>query len=312
MDMTVVLPTYNGATRISAVLDRLRAQNIPAHVKWEVIVVDNNSQDNTAEIFQLNQKKWLKTTPLRYIFEPKQGLAFARQCGVDNALGAIVGFIDDDNWPSPDWVNKAIEFGQLYPEAGAYGGKTTAFFESPPTISISKISKFLALQDYGSKPYKFQPERQILPAGAGLVVRRKAWLDCIPKKLVRISQGGDDYEISLRLSKQGWEIYYNPSMLIQHYIPASRLDPSYLTQLTHRYGLCTCELMMISVPHWQKPLLLTRFLVGTLKRIGIHLYRHGWRQHDVGLQCQLSFYIGNFKSPFIYLQKSVSEIFVGL
>lgn len=305
MDMTVVIPTYNGASRLPAVLDRLLTQVVADGIQWEVLVVDNNSQDDTAEVVKQYQQTWSQTASLKYVFEPQQGLAFARQCGVDNADGALVGFLDDDNWPDPNWVMAAIEFGQEYPQVGVYGSKTEAAFERPPDMSIKAIAKLLALQNYGDNPYQFQPQRQILPAGAGLVVRRQAWLACMPTTLVRVSQGGDDYEISLRLAHQGWEIYYNPAMVIQHYIPAARLEPGYLLQLAHRYGLCTCELMMINVPGWKQPLLLTKFFLGTVKRVGQHTLKHGWRDADISLQCQLNFHLGNLKSPFAYVLKSL-------
>ena len=306
MDLSVVIPTYNGAKRLPTVLAYLQDQEVPNDLQWEVVIVDNNSQDETAAIAQQAQTAWRSDVPLRYVFEPQQGLAFARQCGVDHAKGTLVGFLDDDNWPAADWVAAAIQFGQQYPQVGAYGGKTEAAFEQPPEIPIKPISKFLALQNYGSKPYRLHPERQILPAGAGLVVRRSAWLACIPRTLVRISQGGDDYEISLRLAKNGWEIYYNPAMQIQHYIPAVRLERDYLLELTHRYGLCTCQLMMLEVPLWQQPLLLTKFSLGTLKRMLQHFLAHGRRHSDLGLQCQMSFYRGNFAGICRYVLSALS------
>ncbi len=306
MDLSVVIPTYNGAERLPTVLSYLRDQVIPNNLQWEVIIVDNNSQDETAAIALQAQSSWRSDVPLRYVFEPQQGLAFARQCGVDQATGTFVGFLDDDNWPDPGWVAAAVQFGQEHPQVGAYGGKTEAAFEQPPKIPIKPISKFLALQNYGSEPYRLHPERQILPAGAGLVVRRSAWLAYIPRTLVRISQGGDDYEISLRLAKHGWEIYYTPAMQIQHYIPAARLERDYLLPLTYRYGTCTCQLMMLDVPLWQQPFLLTKFSLGTLKRMLQHLSAHGLRQSDLGLQCQMSFYQGNFAGICRYVLSVIS------
>lgn len=306
MDLSVVIPTYNGAQRLPAVLAYLSAQVVPPDLQWEIIIVDNNSQDETAAVAQHHQENWSSDVPLRYVFEPQQGLAFARQCGVDQAQGTFVGFLDDDNWPASDWVVAAVEFGQQHSDVGAYGGKTEAAFERPPEIPIKSIAKFLALQNYGSQPYRLHPERQILPAGAGIVVRRSAWLACIPRTLVRIAQGGDDYEISLRLAKNGWEIYYNPAMKIQHYIPAVRLEREYLLQLTHRYGLCTCQLMMLEVPLWRQPLLLVKFSLGTTKRILNHALTHGWHQTDLASQCQMSFYWGNFEGIYRYILAAFS------
>lgn len=307
MDMTVVIPTYNGASRFPTVLDRLRVQATPTNLDWEVIVVDNNSQDETAEIVKQYQDQGFPVS-LRYSFEPQQGLAYARQCGVEQAQGRWVGFLDDDNWPAPDWVAMAVQFGHAHPQVGVYGGKTVPVFECPPAMPVKAISKLLALQDYGSSPYQFQPERQILPAGAGLVVRREAWLSCIPKTLVRISNGGDDYEISLRIAKQGWDIYYTPEMAIEHYIPKARLERSYLLKLAYRYGLCTCELMLIEVPLWQQPLLTGKFLAGTLKRMAAHVTRHGWTHPDVNIQYRLRFYMGNLNGLIVHLLKP----FVGI
>lgn len=307
MDLSVVIPTYNGAQRLPAVLEYLQAQVVPADWQWEIIIVDNNSQDETAAIAQQYQATWRSDVPLRYVFEPQQGLAFARQCGIDQANGTLVGFLDDDNWPAENWVAAAITFGREQPQVGAYGGKTDAAFERPPEISIQPISKFLALQNYGSEPYRLYPERQIVPAGAGLVVRRSAWLACLPRTLVRISQGGDDYEISLRLAKNGWEIYYNPAMRIQHYIPATRLERDYLLQLTHRYGLCTCQLMMLEVPLWKQPFLLAKFSLGTAKRIVKHVFANGFWQSDITVQCQMSFYQGNFLGIIQYMFSPLSQ-----
>lgn len=312
MEISVIIPTYNGAQRVPAVLDRLRSQITPTPLLWEVIVVDNNSHDDTAAVVRHYQATWRDDVPLRYVFEPRQGLAYARQCGVDQAQGALVGFLDDDNWPQPDWVAEAVAFAHNAPTVGAYGGKTQAAFDDEPEIPIQAIAKFLALQDYGPKPYRFQPERQILPAGAGLVVRREAWLACIPRQLVRISQGGDDYELSLRLAKHGWEIYYNPKMVIQHHIPKARLERDYLVKLTHGYGLCTCDLMMIDVPLWQQPGLLTKFFLGTLKRLVQHQIKFRRHPADLAAQCYLSFHLGNLKSPFRYVMRSLSSQFDAL
>ncbi|HEY9607448.1 MAG TPA: glycosyltransferase, partial [Allocoleopsis sp.] len=112
VDLTVAIPTYNGGRRLPEVLDRLRicCQNTIRHrhnsayqarqrlagttprtaveqtrtathshdFTWEIIVVDNNSTDDTAQIVQMYQANWPKQCALRYCFEPKQGAAFAR------------------------------------------------------------------------------------------------------------------------------------------------------------------------------------------------------------------------------------------
>lgn len=302
IDFTAVLPTYNGADRIPQVLEKLRDQMTPDSLHWEIVVVDNNSQDDTAAVVKQFQRSWREDVPLRYVFEPKQGLAYARQCGIEQAKGALVGFLDDDNWPQDNWVSEAFKFGREYPQAGAYSGSIKGVFETPPDETVKPLLRFLAVRDFGDAPRKFQVSRIELPPGAGLTVRKAAWLDCIPPTLVNITRSGDDYEISLRMAKQGWEIWYNPKMEIGHFIPASRLKRDYLLKLTHLYGLCTCKLLMIETPLWQQPFILFRSFLGSLKRILIHYIQHRSRRStSLESECQLAFHIGNLKSPFHYL-----------
>ncbi|MEO0867988.1 MAG: glycosyltransferase, partial [Cyanobacteria bacterium J06642_11] len=97
LDISVVIPTYNGAERVAQVLDSLKQQVLLGGVAWEVIVCDNNSCDRTAIVVSHYQLTWLENVPLRYCFVAEQGAAFARQRGVEESRGKIVAFLDDDN-----------------------------------------------------------------------------------------------------------------------------------------------------------------------------------------------------------------------
>jgi glycosyltransferase involved in cell wall biosynthesis len=304
MDISVAIPTYNGAQRLHQVLAHLQAQIETEGIAWEVIVVDNNSTDQTAAVTKQYQQTWIAPCPLRYVFEPLQGLAFARQRAVETAQGDFIAFLDDDNWPAPDWVIQAMKFGQSHPRVGAYGGKTKGRFEVPPGEDVVKVQRFLAIRDYGDKARLFNPETLQLPAGAGLVVRKQAWQQAVPRRLVRVGNGGDDYEISIRMYQQGWEIWYAPNLRIEHFIPATRLERLYLRRLTHQYGLCTCDLLLLNATRSQHPLLLAKVLFGSLKRIIKHLIRHRLSSRKaLEDDCMLSFHIGNFKSPFLYIMQ---------
>lgn len=302
LDFTVVIPTYNGAERLTIVIDKLRSQVVPEALRWEIIIVDNNSQDQTASVVEALQVEWSSSVPLRYVFEGQQGLAYARQCGINHARGELIGFLDDDNWPYPSWVAEAVIFAQEKTTAGAFGGRIKAAFEFTPDDSVKPLLRFLAIRDKGDIAQKFQPSKMQLPPGAGLVVRKTAWVESIPSKLVNISRAGDDYELSLRMDKHGWEIWYNPLMVIDHFIPAARLERDYLLKLAHRYGLCTCYLLTVKTPLWQQPVILFKSFIGSLKRVIIHYFQyHLKRNISLESDCQLAFHWGNLKSPFAYL-----------
>ncbi len=306
LDITVAIPTYNGAQRILAVIERLRSQVGTASLRWEILVVDNNSSDETADRVRSLQAAWGDTPALRYCFEAEQGLAFARQRAIDEANSRYVGFLDDDNLPASGWVAAAVAFGNAHPQAGAFGGITHPIYEAPPPSEFEKVKAFLVIRKHGQQPKLYEPENLRLPAGAGLVVYRQAWLDSVPKRLIRTHRGGNDYEISLHMHTAGWQIWYNPAMQIDHVIPAWRLERPYLLAIAHLYGLCTCELRMIPAKPWQRPFLLLRSLLGSSKRLAFHMIKYGSRvQTDLGLACELAFFWGNWLSPFFYLRNAI-------
>ena len=306
IDFTVAIPTYNGAKILPLVLERLKFQIQTETIAWEVIVIDNNSSDNTAQIVHDTQKKWLPNVPLKYCLETEQGSAYARQRAIKEAKGKFVGFLDDDNLPALNWVASAHQFGLAHPKAGSYGGQILGQYEIEPPSGFDKVKKYLVIRKYANEAKLFEPERLRLPPGAGLVVRKQAWLDCMPDRFTRAHRGGHDYEISLRLHRQGWEIWYNPAMQIEHLIPAWRMEQDYLVRIARIYGLCTCEIRLILAQPWQKPFLLLKSLCGSLRRLIWHLVKYGDRiNKELDLACEFAFFWGSVISPFYYLKKQL-------
>ncbi|MGI8933175.1 MAG: glycosyltransferase, partial [Phormidesmis sp.] len=89
-DITVAIPTHNGAARLPLVLDQLRSQIGTDLINWEVIVCDNGSTDDTAIVVRNYQASWPGQWPLHYRFAAQQGAAFARQRAVEVARGSLV------------------------------------------------------------------------------------------------------------------------------------------------------------------------------------------------------------------------------
>ncbi len=261
IDITVAICTYNGESRVPEVLDALGAQTDTDSILWDVLVIDNASQDNTGEIVQQYQKSTAYPYLLRCISEPKKGLAFARQRAIAEAEGKIVAFLDDDNIPTPSWIKHVADFAHQHPEVGAFGGKVHGQFETPPPENFEKIAMFLALTDRGEQAHCYRPQKRMLPPGAGLVVRRQAWLDNVPEQTLlkgRVNNSfvaGEDLEVLAHIQKAGWEIWYNPKMLIHHKIPKHRLDKKYLLSIAWGTGLCRHHIRMARYESWQKIIL---------------------------------------------------------
>jgi glycosyltransferase involved in cell wall biosynthesis len=311
---TIAIPTYNGASRLPQLLDCLRSQIRTEAFPWEIIVIDNNSQDQTAEVIRQYQAHWPAAYPLHYYFEPQQGLAFARQRAIDEANGTWVGFLDDDNLPAPDWVSEAYLFAESHSQAGAFGGQIHGKFETPPPENFHRIQSFLAIRERGSTPHLYQPENLSLPPGAGLVVHKQAWVETVPRRLQLIGRvngstlAGEDFETLLYLHQGGWQIWYAPTLHSYHQISENRLQQAALISLIRGCGLCICHLRLLNARPQEKPLEIARILLGNLRRIVRHLLQYrGLVKTDPVAACELEFFLSSFLSPFYYLRSQFSQ-----
>ncbi|MEL7035895.1 MAG: hormogonium polysaccharide biosynthesis glycosyltransferase HpsE [Cyanobacteria bacterium J06592_8] len=310
VDFTIAIPTYNGAERLPQVLDKLRSQTDVENISWEVVVIDNNSSDHTAEIVKEYQQDWLSNVPLRYYFESQQGLAFARQRAIQEANAEWVGFLDDDNYPEPQWLSAAYKFSQTHTQVGAFGSRVVGDFEVSPPENFQRIAPFLALIERGNKPSLYEPRKRMLPPGAGLVVRRQAWLDNVPSKLTLAGRVGgkmlasEDLEALRQIQRGGWQMWYNPEMVIHHYIPQQRLEKDYLMKLCFGIGLSSHVIRMLEYPQWQQPFVSVGYLLNDLRKMGFHLLKHkNAITTEIAAASEMQFLFGQFLSPFYFFIK---------
>ncbi|WP_313949353.1 hormogonium polysaccharide biosynthesis glycosyltransferase HpsE [Leptolyngbya sp. FACHB-261] len=316
VDFTVAIPTYNGESRLPEVLDRLRTQVGVEHLDWEVIVVDNNSTDRTATIVQDYQANWPQACPLRYYLETQQGAAFARQRAAEEAQGIFIGFLDDDNLPAPNWVAAAHAFGQDRPSVGAYGSQIHGAFEVEPPADFKRIAPFLAIIERGPNPRRYEPEKKMLPPGAGLVVRKQAWLKSVPKSLVLNNKGkeaglaSEDLEALLHVQNAGWEIWYNPTMEVYHKIPPWRLEREYLIVLLRCVGLSRHRIRMLSIQPWQRPLALPAYFANDLRKLIFYFIKHRKTlKSDAIAASEFELLLSSLISPFYLWSKLLKSRF---
>ncbi|MGM3309366.1 hormogonium polysaccharide biosynthesis glycosyltransferase HpsE [Anabaena sp. WFMT] len=309
VDFTVAIPTYNGEKRLSELLDRLRSQINTENISWEIVVIDNNSTDNTAKLVHTYQKNWQCPYPLKYCFEAKQGAAYARKKAVVEAKSELIGFLDDDNYPNADWVAKAYSFAQKYPQAGAYGSQIHADWEVDPPENFQRISPFLAITERGNLPLLYESRKKILPPSAGLVVRKQAWLESVPEQPILTGRvdgkmlTSEDLEMLAYIQKSGWEVWYNPEMEIYHKIPSFRLKREYLIPFFRGIGLSRYVTRMVNVQPWKKPIFSLVYMLNDLRKVCLHLIKYGTRlESDLVASCEMQLFLSSLVSP-LYLWK---------
>src|SRR5689334_10974234 len=91
---------------------------IPTGVEWEVLVVNNNSTDNTDEVIG----RHTTSLPLRRLHEPRQGQSNARNHALTEAAGELILWTDDDVLLGPEWIAQYVRAAMLHPKAAYFGG----------------------------------------------------------------------------------------------------------------------------------------------------------------------------------------------
>ena len=129
MQVSVVIGTYNRAHLLEGTLEALASQEVPGSLEWEIVVVDNNSRDATAQVTTAFSKT--TATRVRYVFEPQQGLSHARNRGIREARGAIIAFTDDDVLPASDWIAEIAAAIDRW-KADGVGGRILPRWETSP------------------------------------------------------------------------------------------------------------------------------------------------------------------------------------
>src|SRR5688500_17877928 len=117
-DLTVVVSTYNRADRLPLALKALVEQT--GDVQYEVLVVDNNSTDSTRDV--VNALAASSGGKIRYAFEPRQGLSYGRNTGIELSAAPLLAFTDDDVQVAPDWVRQLKRTFDEHPEVNYVGG----------------------------------------------------------------------------------------------------------------------------------------------------------------------------------------------
>ncbi|HJR07920.1 MAG TPA: glycosyltransferase [Pyrinomonadaceae bacterium] len=229
----VVICTYNNAALLDATLDTVARQRVPEGVDWRVLVVNNNCTDETPQVLDKHSRR----LPLRVVVETRQGLTPARVRGVRETSREWIAFVDDDCLLDENWIEQAAHFAAEHTACGAFGGQVNPHWEvAPPPFVLNRRYAF-ACKYHGETAH-----RRPWLAGAGLVVRREALVNCgwLDKQYLEDRKGGrlvsgGDMEIALRVGSM-YELWYNPACKLQHVIPARRMSREYVRGVTRGLG----------------------------------------------------------------------------
>jgi glycosyltransferase involved in cell wall biosynthesis len=230
LDVSVIIPTYNRAAGVRRAIQSVLFQTAPPD-SYEILVVDNNSTDGTADVIDALSRE--HPGRLRRILETRQGVAYARQAGIDAAGASVLAFFDDDVYVSPDWIETITRTFRERKDIEVVGGKVLPEWTTPPPRWLTRAHwSPLALQDFGDRPELMSIENPRALISANLACRHEVFsrLGGFSPHLQRVKDGIgslEDDEWIRRLWKSGGRGLYVPELVAYTEVPESRLTPSY-------------------------------------------------------------------------------------
>lgn len=224
--ISVVVCTHNNSDLLAKALASLSRQRLDKRL-YEVIVVDNNSNDQTRQIVESYPE-------FRYVFEDKLGLSHARNTGIDKARGDIVAFIDDDAEAEPDWVAALLRVYDTVPDAWAAGGRVLPIWDGQrPEWLSDEFVPALSIRDYGvdTRPLDWPNEGMI---GTNCSFRREVFstFGNFDIKLGRVGPilfSFEEADLQRRLTEAGHQIYHTNAVVF-HHVPPSRMNRKYFSK----------------------------------------------------------------------------------
>jgi|KBSMisStaDraftv2_1062788.scaffolds.fasta_scaffold00260_10 glycosyltransferase involved in cell wall biosynthesis len=239
--ISVLVCSFNGSRRLPETLAHLAKQECPEGLQWEVIIIDNASTDQTAEVAKTEwQKREVVNAGFRVLHEKSAGKIHALHKGIEHAKFDRFIICDDDNWLLPNYVATAFYLLQLHPEVGAAGGRGIGVAESgelPDWFPAYGKDYAIGPQDDEGISGDITRRRGYL-WGAGMVSRTalfKKMYEDFPFLLTGRKNaaliGGEDAEYCLRLVLSNYRLWYDENLVFKHFMPAQRLELSYRDQL---------------------------------------------------------------------------------
>ena len=238
--LDVVVPTYNRSALLLLTIDSLLRAPVPPGMSVTVIVVDNNSKDDTEAAVARVQVP-AGAVLLRYVKETKQGLSQARNAGIRAGTGELIGFIDDDEQIGPEWY--AVVAREFSDETNEYIGGPylpEGDLELPSWVPPGYNG---VLGIIPPKPRtRFGPKFAGNLQGGNAVFRRTVF-ELVGMYDVRLGRSGkgllseEDAELYRRLRDAGLRGHHVPDLVIFHHIPRSRMTRKYFRSWCYWRGV---------------------------------------------------------------------------
>lgn len=236
IEISVIFATRNRERLLESTLTSLERQEVNG-IRWEVIVADNGSSDNTRTVLDRARKR----LPLTTLYEAQPGKARCLNLALEIARGELLVFTDDDVQLSTGWLSELLGAARRWPDSGIFCGPIHPRFaaEAPAWLrrhrfAAASFSIFEPASDEG-------PLRPgLLPFGPNFAVRARSMVEL--RFCTKIGPSGSDYamggetELLQRLVEKGERVVYVPSAPVHHFVGEHQLEIGWLLKRAYRLG----------------------------------------------------------------------------
>ncbi len=238
MGVSVVVCCYNSSERLPKTLEHLAKQKTSENIQWEIILVDNNSTDDTGKLAIQIWSALGNPKNLSVVEEKQIGLSYARKRGIDEASYEVILFCDDDNWLQSNYIETVFNKFNENTELGALGGWCKPVFEE----TRPEWFDFFAGNFAVGKPVKttgFLANDNSYIYGAGMAIHKKTLKELDRKgfknilsdrKGTALSSGGD-VELIYAIKLIGHRVCFDENLFFYHFMPSGRMHWGYLLRL---------------------------------------------------------------------------------
>jgi len=232
----VIVCTYNRSGVLELCLEALSEQDAEKDM-WEVIVVDNNSTDDTQKMCEKYLKKH---SNYKIVLESEIGLSRARNRGFEEATGVYVAYIDDDAKARNNWISIMLDFIRRKPEAVAFGGPDYGYVLSgrPEWLPVEYMQIEL---DPGRGLERIIHLPDEIYTGCNMVFRKDI-LKAFGGFNVQLGMSGteigygEETNLLLTIQRAGYPVYYLHDLKVDHLILEYKLSLKWNLRSFYKIG----------------------------------------------------------------------------
>ena len=305
--VSVIICTFNRCDSLAETLASLQAMQVPQYLRWNIIVVDNNSTDRTKDVVEQFARD--ATVEVRYLFEEAQGVSYAKNRGILATDSEYVAFTDDDVLVDRNWLKCVAETFATY-NADCVGGKIIpAWLGQRPEWLGDHLLNVLAMLDYGDDTielYSGGDNRMLF--GANYAFKRESLLKAglFATNLGRVGDfgSGEDKDIVEKVKRDKGRIIYSPAAVVSHKVPPERMRKTYFRRWHYQAGKDRAKMTRKSrfTVFGIESYLFRDFLRTTLRLLGSVLGREPDCAFEYELGCIM--YLSVFKHKLVFRRSS--------